>query len=64
MIGGEEDPGTVAQAVEVNIIESEGDEFFLQPLTAGGFAEWRRGNFSEFALPAAELHLLVVKIEK
>ena len=51
----------VADFVDVDIIQFEGFKAPAEPVYARDFAKRRRGDLSEFALPAAEFMLLIVQ---
>jgi hypothetical protein len=57
-------PQDVSQIVHANIFQTERDKSLPQPFTARSLAKRGRWDFSKLALPAAELHFLIVEIAK
>src|SRR5260370_977563 len=54
----------VAQVVGLDFFQAERREPAAQPLATSGFSKGRRRSLRHFALPAPELHFLIVQIEE
>src|SRR6476469_6063713 len=57
-------PQDISQIVHANIFQTEGGKSLPQPFTARSLSKRGRWDLSKLALPATELHFLIVEIAK